>query len=616
PVGLRGRAGRGGFISNRPVESASVFEQIDLRGILPNGYEVELYRNGVLVGSIANAVNGQYEFLEVPVDYGLNVFRLVFFGPQGQRREEVRRITVGDGRLAKGDLEYEVGVIQRDVNLLEVQGPNFNPTEGFGNWQGAAQFSYGVTSDITAISSVSYFENDGANDFVGTAGIRTGIGSLAVRADAAASDKGGFALGVGTGGRALGGSFTLSHFEYDGGFIDEIRSNSRDMLQRATEFDFNTNLNFGSELKRKSVPIAARLRHIEFADGRTDTDAVLRGSYRLPGMIVSNTLEYSRDTGLDGSGFSQLIGNFDLATFRRSRTQIRGSVGYTVTQGPDITNVEAGVDYQLDDRTVVSGQAGYSFNGGGLNLGASAIREFDRFSIALDGNYGFEQQNYSVALRLGFSFGRDPLSRRFFLDRPGQASSGASSVRAFQDMNGDRVFNDGDVPLDGVDFIASNNTFTTDQNGMARLTQIGNGNRASIQVDPSTFPDILMAPVERGVEIVPRAGRFHVMDFPIVALSEVEGTVTFKGEENDRGVSGLRLQLLDVSGKVAATVRSERDGYFFFEQIKPGAYTLRIEPKQAQQLGICLASDPAVNVEPQGGIYSVDALVYACEDKD
>jgi hypothetical protein len=34
-----------------------------------------------------------------------------------------------------------------------------------------------------------------------------------------------------------------------------------------------------------------------------------------------------------------------------------------------------------------------------------------------------------------------------------------------------------------------------------------------------------MAPASRGTEIVPRAGRFHVMDFPIIALSEVEGTV-------------------------------------------------------------------------------------------
>ncbi len=62
-----------------------------MRGILPTGYEVELYRNDILVGSVRTAVNDQYEFLEVPVDYGVNVFRLVFYGPQGQRREEVRR---------------------------------------------------------------------------------------------------------------------------------------------------------------------------------------------------------------------------------------------------------------------------------------------------------------------------------------------------------------------------------------------------------------------------------------------------------------------------------------------------------------------------------------------
>ena len=114
-------------------------EQIDLRGILPSGYEVELYRNDILVGSIARAANDQYEFLEVPVDYGLNVFRLVFYGPQGQRREEVRRITVGDGRLAKGQFEYDASVVQRGENLLGVRGPNFNPIEGFGRWQAAAQ---------------------------------------------------------------------------------------------------------------------------------------------------------------------------------------------------------------------------------------------------------------------------------------------------------------------------------------------------------------------------------------------------------------------------------------------------------------------------------------------
>jgi len=114
PIGLRGVTGRGVTLSNTPPESASVFENIDLRGILPDGYEVELYRNDVLIGSTAQAINGQYEFLQVPVDFGLNVLRLVFYGPQGQRSEQVRRITVGDGRLARGKFVYRLGAAQKD----------------------------------------------------------------------------------------------------------------------------------------------------------------------------------------------------------------------------------------------------------------------------------------------------------------------------------------------------------------------------------------------------------------------------------------------------------------------------------------------------------------------
>lgn len=188
PLGLRGQAGRGAFITNRPFQNASVFEQIDLRGILPNGYEVELYRNDILVGSIASAANDQYEFLEVPVDYGLNVFRLVFYGPQGQRREEIRRVTVGDGRLATGQFEYDVGVVQRGENLLAVRGPNFNPIEGFGSWQAAARLSYGLNSKVTAVTSLAYFEEDDGALSVATAGLRTGFGALAFRADAAARE--------------------------------------------------------------------------------------------------------------------------------------------------------------------------------------------------------------------------------------------------------------------------------------------------------------------------------------------------------------------------------------------------------------------------------------------
>jgi hypothetical protein len=608
PVGLRGQAGRGAYITNRPFQNASVFEQIDLRGILPNGYEVELYRNDILVGSIANAANDQYEFLEVPVDYGLNVFRLVFYGPQGQRREEVRRVAVGDGRLAKGQFEYDAGVVQRGENLLGVRGPNFNPLEGFGSWQAAARLSYGLSSKVTAVTSFAHFEEDSGGLTVATAGLRTGFGNLAFRADGALGTDGATALGAGIGGRLLGGAFSLSHFEYGGGFRDEIRSNSRDPLRRATELDFNGTI----KLPGQAIPIAARIRHTDFANGRSDTDAIFRSSFRLPGVVLSNSMEYSRNTIPDGSSFSQLIGNFDLATFSRSRMQMRASLGYSLLQGPEITNGSAEIAYEVDDRTTVSGQAFYAFGTGEFGFGASAVREFNKFTLAIDGNYAFEQKSYSIALRIGFSLGRDPLKRNLFAAPPGLASSGAVSLRAFQDMDGNGAFGEGDVPLKDVSFSVFNNTTTSDEQGMARLTRLGNGNPVAVQVDPSSLPDILMAPASRGVEIVPRSGRFHVMDFPFIALSEIEGTITFEGADTSRGVSGLRLLLLDHKGEIAGSTRTERGGYYFFEQIKPGAFKLALDQEQAERLGICMVTSAAIEIAPTGDIYKRDAVIREC----
>jgi hypothetical protein len=501
-----------------------------------------------------------------------------------------------------------VGVIQRGENLLGVRGPNFNPEEGFGSWQAAARLSYGLGAKVTAVTSLAYFQENSGNLSVATAGLRSGFGALAVRADSALGSDGSSAYGAGLGGRLLGGAFSLSHFEYGGGFRDEIRSNSRDPLRRATELDFNGSIKLGQQ----AIPIAARLRRISFANDRSDTNAILRSSYRISGVVFSNTLEYSRNVAPGGVGFSQLLGNFDLATFRRSRVQMRASVGYSLLQGPEITNGSAEVAYQADDRTLISAQGFHSFKTGEFGFGASAVREFDRFTLAIDGNYAFQQKSYSVALRIGFSLGRDPLRRKPFLAPAGAASSGAVSLRAFQDMDGNGAYGAGDVPLKDVEFSASNSTTTTDEQGTAQLTRLGNGNPVSVQVDPSSLPDIMMAPVSPGVEIVPRAGRFHVMDFPIVVLSEIEGTITYEGADKARGVSGLRVQLVDATGKTVASTRTERGGFYFFEQVKPGSYKLAMDQQQADRLGICMVADAVIKVAPTGDVYTQNAVIREC----
>ncbi len=611
-LGLRGTAGRGAFVTNQPFESVSVFDRIDLRGVLPDGYEVELYRNDILLGSTRDAINGQYEFLEVPVDYGLNVFRLVFYGPQGQRREEVRRLSVGDGRLAQGQLIYSLGAIQRGVNLLGVTGPDFRPADRYGDLQSVAELAYGLTPALTAVANAALFEDNGEGRWLAGLGLRSGLGGFALRADAGLSDGGGHGVGLGIGGRALNGAFTLSHFEYGGGFLDEIRAFTSQPLRRATELDFNTSLNLGGAISGTYLPITFRGRHLEFASGQKQTNATLRSSMRIPGMIASSTLEFSRNVTPFGTSITQLLGNFDLATFNRSDVQLRGSLGYKLAPDPEITTVAAEANYAVDDKTVVRGAAAYSFVGDELSLGLSAIREFERFTVALDGRYGVRENDLSVALRFGFSLGRDPRSRRVFMHRPGLASSGAVSARIFHDVDGNGVYGPTDKLLPGVNLAVYNNTAESDDEGLARLGELGDGNRVTVQVDPSTLPDILMAPVNRGIEIVPRAGRFHETDFAIVELSEIEGTVAFGDDEEGRGVSGLRLQLVDQAGQARHFVRTERGGYFFFEEVKPGTYEIVIDPEQAERLNICLGQEERLTVSPSGDVLSRDLRVREC----
>ena len=125
------------MFGNIPIDRGSVFDKIDLRGELPIGYEVELYRNDVLIGSVSDGVDGRYEFTQVPLEFGLNVPRLVFYGPHGERREEVRQINAGQERLAPGEFEFGVSAVQQDENLIPIDRQEIGPAPGSTRGQSA-----------------------------------------------------------------------------------------------------------------------------------------------------------------------------------------------------------------------------------------------------------------------------------------------------------------------------------------------------------------------------------------------------------------------------------------------------------------------------------------------
>jgi hypothetical protein len=365
----------------------------------------------------------------------------------------------------------------------------------------------------------------------------------------------------------------------------------------------NGSVRLGSGDHPLVFPIYAMARQIDFADGRRLTDVGLHQSFPvLAGFTLSNALDYNRTSTATGLVSTRFTGTFDLSTFAGSRTQYRASLDYTVTPHPRLDAAQIEVNHSFDDRTLVRAALGRNFSAQQYSAGLSAQRRFDRFTVSIDGNYATHPRQYSATLRLAFGFGRNPLNGRWFLAPPGLSAGGALAIRAYRDVDGDGRFDAGDVVLPEVEFGTATVRAKTGKDGIAFLGRLGDGPRTSVQVDRDSLPDITMAPVTKGIAIAPRAGRVHIRDFAIVGLGEVDGTATFVGTGTDKPVGGVALQLFDREGKLVAHTRSSSDGKFYFEQLLPGQYALRLDPRQMRDLSIATIDDAvAISIAPAGG---------------
>ncbi len=69
----------------------------------------------------------------------------------------------------------------------------------------------------------------------------------------------------------------------------------------------------------------------------------------------------------------------------------------------------------------------------------------------------------------------------------------------------------------------------------------------------------------------------------LVGAGDIEGVLT-RGD--GRAFEGLDVELLDASGKVVATSRSDYDGFILFERVAYGSYTLRLTADSAKVAGV------------------------------
>lgn len=612
PLGMRSRTGRGLVFGNLPLNQESVFDRIDLRGELPLGYEVELYRNDVLIGSVDRPVDGRYEFIQVPLEFGLNVLRLVFYGPRGERREEVRQINAGEGRLGAGELQFSGSLVQQDRPLFELgdaQGGSLFDSPDYGALRGAAMAQYGLSSALTVVGGLASFADSGRRRYQGMLGLRTSLFGSAVQVDAASQGKGSHALQTGLAGRALGASFVLQHVEYAGDFVDETRGGGSGGMRRVTQLRLDRGIAIGEQ------QIATNLvgERAQDRSGRVEWNASLRTSTSVRRWLVSNILNY-RQSGGSVSTIRSLNGALETSG-TIADWGLRAGLAYEISPTFDLRQFNATLDRELGGgmlfRTAISQEIGESND---TRLGLSLARRLGFLDVSADAQYDTGSDAFILGTRMSFSFGRGIGGWGF--DPPGLARGGSMLAIAFRDLDGDGLRDDGEPGLEKIGFRGgAGGEVLTDASGMALITGLGDGRPAQVSFLTDSLPDPFLSPTRPGVEVVPRPGRTHVAMFPVAVVSEVEGRAYFQGESEKRAVSNVQLELVDGEDNVIATARTEYDGFFLFERVPPGDYSIRLAPDQKDKLKVRLAERPAVKAGGDGGLVDgIELLVVRGEN--
>ena len=599
PLGPRSVPGRGFSFTTAPLEQASVFETIDLRGELPIGHDVELYINDVLRSGQSTPVQGRYEFLNVPLVRGINVIRIVSFGPRGERSEQVRIVNVSGGQVPRGSTVVEFGAVEQERPLFELDA-NQSALPGTGDLRVVASVAHGLTEELTLVGGAAVHPGaEGEQRRLVTAGLRTSVLGMAVRADMAADQGGGRALALGVAGRVAGTSLVAEHFEYRGGFIDEnqLFASANLPLLRHSEVSLDFNLPAGKELL---VPVSARALRDEYAGGGTNWVAQVRASATVADFLVSAGLDYQRGS-LGGSPPQERLGGiFSASRFINFQWQLRVSLDYDIRPRPDFRALSITADRSLSDRVAVRFGLGHSFQepqSTAFQAGASIRFPFGDLALASD--LALPRGDWGVGLRFAFGLAYDPHRRRYRVTPPGVASGGSASIRAFVDQDGDGRFDPGEEPVANASIDGAERTASTGAGGTAFVVGLGNSPTGRLQIGTDKIEIENVTPPPQTVDFSPRPGNVLRIDYPLTPTRELFARLVFRRGGELVGISAVRLRLSREGGEPLLAT-TEFDGTVSFPGLALGQYRLELDPEQAERLHMRMAEPVTVSISAQG----------------
>jgi hypothetical protein len=570
--GLGGSAvsGRGAVVTNRPLFNPTAFDKTRFEGDLPAGWEAELYRNGELLAFARPTGDSRYVFQDVQLLYGENRVSIVLYGPQGQIRTREELINIGEQNLPPGKTWYWAGVNQPGRDVVSFNGTRY-VTE-LPKAQAAVSVEHGLDekTSVGGIARAMLIQDERVTFVEGS--VRRSVGSALVELGAAWESGNGKALRAQVVGKfgsvnVRGEALVTSNFH-----IDREAEGSR----RSSVRDFRLAVDAPIRIGQAHISAHSDVRMAKHADSSSELEAAARLSTTLRRFNLATDVRYRRQylahgPSPPGQMEVALIGSGGVGNVR-----LRGYGSIEVAPETRFRSVELSAYWSASDTVDWEGALAYDAGAKRARARISHVRRLNTLALAVTGEAATDG---SVALGVNLNFSLDP-SQGISLSRQRLAAAGAVRARVYRDRN-DNGIRDPSEPFEVGALITTGTRLSekpTDDRGTVLVGGLATFRPLAVGIDASSLSDPNLVPRKALQVVTPRPGVAAEVEIGLVGAGEIEGAVVRSG---GLGFEGLTLELLDESGKVVARTQTDYDGYFLFERIAYGRYTVRVSPESA-----------------------------------
>ncbi|WP_143165838.1 SPOR domain-containing protein [Ferrimonas marina] len=551
-----------------------------LEGNAPPDWQVHLYRNGVLLAFTQAKNSGRYQFTDVTLLEGTNVFELHLYGNNGEHH--VRRQTVDNSRsLRQGQFSYNFMYLDNTRFAFNERSEE-EVSELGAQRQVGIRANYGLTDflDIGVSYQQQKLEQDDwglvTYDPINFFGVQLGanIWGNRLQLEMVSDDDNNQAYFAGLS-RRLGANhqFRLTHRHNDELQNDlteqeeiPLRNESELWLEGQTWRLGGWQYAFGGAYREP--------------EGYQDSYGAFENRLSTQWGPVHFTHNYYYDAQYDDR-LERQSGQV-LLTTSGNDWSLSSQWDYQFGQG--VTEMETRMRwrpwYGIYNQTLLW-YADPEDKKSRVGFGHEVAYRYRWLTVGLQGGIdtrGNWQVNTTATFAINHQDNRDQLDLAAV--RPQQADV---KVRVFVDGNNNGRFDRTDQPLAGVsiDTAPSWPREASDDLGEVMLRQVPAQTRYLIDVDSRMLPSGLVLR-DGPVEIMPLAGQLNEVELALVRLSQIQGQLT-----TDQGVPlpELALTLTDLEKRPVTQLSSDSEGRFRFDA-KPGNYYLAFNGRQLRSLGL------------------------------